>query len=193
MIGGFLRWILSAAAFLVLAIVCQGQAKYAGTGPGSLVTVGATLSGYQIDYGHRDLGGFTAYVDANVTWRLGVEGEARFLRYHQQADTNETTYLVGPRLSFGKSRWNPYMKGLVGMGRLNFPYNYGYGTYFAVAAGGGVDLRLTRRMWWRVIDAEYQDWPQFTVGGPSLGALHPYGISSGISFSILRSGTKQGY
>jgi hypothetical protein len=184
--GSVLQWLLSAAVFWLLATMCQGQAKYAGTGPGSLVTIGATASGFQSSYGHRYLGGVGGYVDANLTWRFGIEGEARFLRYHAQADTYETTYLIGPRVSFGKHRLNPYAKVLVGLGRFNFPYDYGYGSYFVVAPGAGVDLRLNRRVRLRLIDFEYQEWPQF-----SFGAIQPYGISAGVSFSVLRSGSKR--
>lgn len=182
-----MRWLLSAVGFWLLVTMCQGQAKYAGTGPGSLVTVGVTASGFQSSYGHQYLGGVGGYVDANVTWRLGIEGEARFLRFHEQADTYETTYLIGPRVSFGKHRWNPYAKVLVGMGKFNFPYDYGYGSYFVVAPGAGVDLRLNRRVRLRLVDFEYQEWPQFTFG-----AIQPYGVSAGISFAVLRSGTKRG-
>jgi hypothetical protein len=184
--GTMLRWLLSTVGFWLLVTVCQGQAKYAGTGPGSLVTVGVTASGFQSSYGHQYLGGVGGYVDANVTWRLGIEGEARFLRFHEQADTSESTYLIGPRVSFGKGRWNPYAKVLVGMGRFNFPYDYGYGSYFVVAPGAGVDLRLNRRVRLRLVDFEYQEWPQFTFG-----AIQPYGVSAGISFAILRSGSKR--
>jgi hypothetical protein len=186
MTGSVLRWGISAVAFWVLATVCHGQAKYAGIGPGSLVTVGGTVSAYQIDYGHRYLGGGSVYADLNLTWRFGIEGEARLLRYNQQADTHESTYLAGPRVSFGKGRWNPYVKVLAGVGKFNFPYDYGYGSYFVVAPGAGVDLRLNQRVRLRLVDFEYQDWPQFTFG-----PIRPYGISTGISFSVLRSRSKR--
>jgi hypothetical protein len=108
------------------------------------------------------------------------------LRYHQQADTHESTYLIGPRISFGKHRLNPYAKLLMGLGRFNFPYDYGYESYFVVAPGAGVDLRLNQRVRLRLADFEYQEWPQFTFG-----PIQPYGISAGISISVLRSGSKR--
>lgn len=184
---GTIPTLILASLLLLACSACFGQARYAGTGPGSLVTVGVEASGYQIDYSHRYLGGGAVYADFNVTWRLGIEGEARFLRYHQSADTHETTWLIGPRWSFGKSRFNPYVKGLVGLGQFNFPYDYAHGSYFVVAPGAGLDWRLNRRIRWRVADFEYQEWPQFTYG-----AIHPYGLSTGISFSLLHSGTRRG-
>lgn len=182
------RWLLSAAGFWLLVAVCHGQARYAGTGPGSLVSVGGMVSGYNIDYGKRNLGGVTVFADFNPTWRFGIEGEARLLRYHQENDTHLSTYLVGPRVSFGKHRLNPYAKVLVGLGQFNFPFNYATGSYFVLAPGAGVDYRINQRIKLRLVDVEYQQWPQFTYG-----AIHPYGISTGISFSILRSGSKRGY
>jgi hypothetical protein len=186
--GNALRWLLSAISFWLLITVCHGQARYAATGPGSLVTLGATASDFQIDYGKRYLGGVGVYADFNPTWRVGIEGEARFLRYNQFADTHLSTYLVGPRISFGKHRLNPYVKVLAGLGRFNFPYDDATGSYFVIAPGAGLDYRINQRVKLRLIDFEYQEWPQF-----SFGPIHPYGISAGISFSILRSGTKRGY
>ncbi|HEY0263907.1 MAG TPA: hypothetical protein VGC07_05235 [Granulicella sp.] len=178
-----LRWILSAVAFWALAHVCPAQARYAGTGPGSLVTVGGTVSGFQTDYDHRRMGGYGGYVDANLTWRLGLEGEMRFLREYRQM--HSSTYLIGPRISFGTGRLNPYAKVLVGLGHFTYPYDLFHGSYFVESVGGGVDLRLGRRLRWRVADFEYQRWPQFTFG-----AISPYGVSTGISYVVLRSGSR---
>ncbi len=183
----FFQHLLPVAALLIFTgSACWGQARYAGTGPGSLLTVGGTISGFRIDYGHRILGGAGGYADVNLTWRFGIEAEARLLRLNEEAHTHESTYLVGPRVSFGKHRLNPYVKVLAGLGQFNFPYDYATGNYFVLAPGAGVDLRLNQRVKLRLIDVEYQDWPQFTYG-----AIHPYGVSAGISFSILRSGTKR--
>ncbi len=172
---------------VVLAAVCHGQARYAGTGPGSLITVGSTVSGYKLDYGHRDLGGTGVFVDLNPSWRYGIEGEFTSLRYHNVAGAHPTTYLVGPRVSLRPHRLDPYVKVLVGLGRFSFPYGYATGNYFVIAPGAGLDYRLNERVRVRLADFEYQDWPQFTYG-----ALHPYGVSVGFSVSLVRSGTKRG-
>ena len=49
-----------------------------------------------------------------------------------------------------------------------------------IAPGAGVDLRLGQRWRVRLVDFEYQDWPGFTYG-----AIHPYGVTAGISFQFL--------
>ena len=180
--------LLSLAVLSILTVApSHGQAKPAGTGPGSIVTVGAMASGFKLDYGDRYLGGYGAYVDFNPTWRYGIEGEARLLRFNQEFNVHDSTYLVGPRVSFSPHKINPYVKVLVGLGHFNFPFNYATGSYFVIAPGAGVDYRVSERFRVRVVDFEYQEWPQFTFG-----AIHPYGISSGISFSVARSGTKRG-
>jgi hypothetical protein len=69
---------------------------------------------------------------------------------------------------------------LSGGGRFDFPYGYAHGNYFVVAPGAGLDLRLGQKVRVRLIDMEYQVWPGF-----SIGSLHPYGISAGISFQLL--------
>lgn len=172
---------------VLLAAACHAQARYAGTGPGSLVTVGTTLTGSHFDYGHRDLAGITAFVDLNPSWRYGIEGEYTSMRFRNVADAHPATYLVGPRLSLRPHRLDPYVKVLVGLGRFSFPYGYATGNYFVVAPGAGVDWRATERVRLRLADFEYQEWPQFTYG-----AIHPYSVSVGFSVSLVRSGTKRG-
>ncbi len=172
---------------VVLAAVCHGQARYAGTGPGSLVVVGTTAGTFKLDYGHRNLGSLGMFVDLNPSWRFGVEGEFARTRVHSDAETRYSTYLVGPRISLRPHRLDPYVKVLAGLGRFSFPYGYATGNYFVIAPGAGVDWRASDRVRLRLVDFEYQEWPQFTFG-----QIHPYGISAGFSVSLVRSGTKRG-
>jgi hypothetical protein len=173
-----------AVALLFLAGVVCGRAAHAqalptGTGTGMYVIVGGTFSGFEGDYGQQKISGAGVYVDTNLLWRFGIETEARRLNY-PYAGESQSTLLAGPRWSFRPKGLVPYVKVLAGGGRFEFPYGYGRGDYFVVAPGAGVDLRIGQRLRLRLVDVEYQDWPQFTYG-----ALHPYGISAGISFQVL--------
>jgi hypothetical protein len=49
-----------------------------------------------------------------------------------------------------------------------------------VAPGGGTDFRLTRRVRWRVVDFEYQFWPQF-----QFGMMSSVGVSTGLRIKIF--------
>ena len=176
-------------AYLVLLLIvalfaglkANGQAVYAGKGPGGYISLGATVSGYNSDYGKQRLIGPAVYLDANLYRRIGVEGEFRNLRYHAQEDLRQSTYLVGPRISTHTRAFRPYAKFLVGRGTMTFPFRYARGSYFVAAPGAGLDVRLGQsRVLVRVVDVEYQFWPDFTFG-----PMHPWGISTGLSVRLF--------
>jgi len=176
-------WGFVPAALLLLAagagMQADAQALPAGTGTGMYVIVGGTFSEFQSDYGKQNILGGGIYVDTNLFWRGGLETEARRMQYPQFGE-RQTTLLAGPRWSFRAKGLVPYVKVLAGGGRFDFPYGYGVGNHFVFAPGAGVDLRLGQRWRVRLADFEYQDWPGFTFG-----AIHPYGVTAGISFQFL--------
>ncbi len=175
---------IACAAFATLATTtaAHAQASYAGTGPGSYLTLGATFSGFQSgQYGQTTLTGGSLYLDANLYRRLGVEAEARSLNHGSLEGIRETSYLVGPKLSLKGRRLRPYAKFLVGRGDFRFPFGYAYGKYFVMAPGAGIDWRIHHsRFSLRLIDAEYQIWPNFIP----FGKISPYGASAGLSFQL---------
>jgi hypothetical protein len=171
--------------FALLAAVAPrraaAQAEPAGLGPGSFTQVGVSGSLYQSDYGKQQLGGVSAFFDANLYRRTGVEAEARFSRFHESEGTHNSTYLIGPRVTLLRGSLRPYAKLLVGRGEFYFPFGYAKGSYFVVAPGFGVDWRMRRgKVTIRVVDVEFQRWPGFTYG-----EIEPYGISSGIALRVF--------
>ncbi len=174
------------AAFLALAIfgagprVAQAQVQSAGDQGGLILSAGAMGSGYYLQYGQRKVAGITAFVDADTKRRFGVEAEARWLEYFQTANVHAETYSIGGRYHFDTGRFAPYAKGLVGFGDFNFPYNYAYGRYLVVTAGGGLDFHWTRRVTLRAVDFEYQDWPNFTFGN-----MNSFGVNAGLRVRIF--------
>ncbi len=156
------------------------QALPTATAPGAYISVGGTYSMFQSDYGQRVLGGVGIFVDINPIRQVGLEAEGRWLRQNKLANTTESTYLIGPRAQIRRGRFSPYIKTLVGLGHFNFPYNFARGSYFVIAPGGGVDFSINSDLKIRMIDVEYQEWPQFTFG-----TLHPYGVSFGFSYRIF--------
>jgi hypothetical protein len=145
------------------------------------LSAGATFSSYQADYGKRDLGGYAVHADWNRTRQWGLEFETRVLRLNQEVGTHETTFLIGPRYILRRRAFSPYAKLLIGDGKFHYPYNYAEGSYFVLAPGAGLDVRIgASRYSVRAIDFEYQSWPNFTYGG-----LNPYGISAGLAIRIF--------
>lgn len=161
----------------------HAQSPESATGGETGLSAGATISADRLQYGQRWLGGGGVFVDANFNWRFGLEGEANWAFLHQQSSVHESTLLVGPRYQLramgSDYRYRPYVKFLIGNGHFNFPYNYGYGNYFVMAPGAGIDYRLNSRFRLRLADFEYQYWPGFTYGAQSNIA-----ISAGVRYRI---------
>jgi hypothetical protein len=168
------------AVFIVVAHRASAQVVPSADAGGLTLSAGTTGSGYTLQYGERKMLGITGFVDLDTRRHLGIEGEARWLVFHQTADVHATTYAIGPRYHMDKGRFQPYAKALVGIGQFNFPYNYATGNYLVVAPGGGVDFRLNHRIRLRLVDFEYQYWPQFTYS-----AMTSVGVSTGIRVRIF--------
>jgi hypothetical protein len=170
---------------LALCLGMNGRARAqvtpSGDKGGLMITVGGLGSGASIEYGNRKMLGFTTVIDADTRRRLGIEGEARWLEWHQTAKVHAETYSVGGRyhLDFG-ARFQPYVKGLIGEGNFTFPYGLGSGHYVVVTGGGGLDFRLNNLIHIRAADFEYQDWPQFTYGNMTTAA-----VSAGVRVRVF--------
>ena len=155
------------------------------------ITAGALASGFQTDYqggyvaqaSSQPLYGAGAYVDVKFTRWVQIEAEGRWLRFNQLKNINQSNYLIGPRLPIQSLRFwraTPYAKVLIGYGKMNFEYNEGTGSFTDIAYGGGVDIKLTKRISIRAIDVEYQEWPRWLNS-----SLYPYGASVGIGYKVF--------
>jgi hypothetical protein len=171
--------LLLALPLPLFSLAANAQNIPTAEGPGSYVAVGGGISAFQVDYGHRVLGGGMLFVDVNPTWRIGFEGEARYLRFNNFEDVTESNYFAGPRITIRPGPLRPYVKFLAGAGKITLPFRYAQGTFLSYAPGAGLDYIVNDQVTVRVVDLEYQIWPNFTFG-----ELHPYGISAGISFRL---------
>ena len=176
---------LALVTVLLLAWGCSARAQSpeSAVGDWSSLSVGGSFNASRIQYGQRWLLGGTGFVDANFTWRYGIEGETNWEVLRQFEQTHATTYLLGPRFQLAgmgdNAQWRPYVKFLVGDGYFNFPYHYATGNYFVMAPGGGIDYRLNSRIRLRVADVEYQYWPGFTYG-----SMTDLSVSTGVRYRI---------
>lgn len=131
-------------------------------------------------FNNQPLLGVGAYVDVRLRRWLQIEAEGRWLRFNRYEDMHQDNYLIGPRLPlyrFGKA--TVYGKVLGGFAKMDLGGGE-YGRFTDIAFGGGVDVKLTRRISLRALDAEYQYWP--TWGNST---LKPYGASVGMSYKIF--------
>ena len=171
------------AVCLGLAHSAQSQVVQAGNSGLLRLSAGGTASGYYLNYGEQRFLGGSAFFDAQTRRHLGVEAEVRRLEYHNTNDVNASTYLGGVRYFRDFGRLQPYVKGLVGFGRANLAFGLGQANSLVIAPGGGLDFRLNRRVFLRVVDFEYQRWPEAVYG--SAPPFDSTGISTGIRVRVF--------
>jgi hypothetical protein len=172
--------ILFSFACLVGGRQVNAQALPTATAPGAYVSVGTTYSFFESGYGQQKVQGGGIYVDINRVRAAGLEAEGRWLKQSGSPNVQQSTYLIGPRVQFRRGPYTPYVKTLVGLGHFEFPYDMARGRYFVIAPGAGVDMMLGNDLKIRLIDVEYQQWPQFTFG-----TISPYGLSFGVSYRVF--------
>jgi opacity protein-like surface antigen len=185
-----LRLICRMAALAAALVAARAQVVPSATGPGHSLWVGGAYSNINASFpyaGNQRLWGITGFADYNVKGHIGVEAETNFLRFNSFYGETEDNYLAGGRYlveRFGK--FQPYGKFLVGLGKIQYPFSIGSGTYLALAPGGGLNYRLSRRFSLRA-EYEYQMWP----GSPNFTnepahELTPNGFHAGIAYRLLR-------
>ena len=128
------------------------------------------------------LSGPGAFVTFNWTHHIGFEGHARFLDLNSWNGETEQDYIAGPRYTFFMSRhWRPFVTVGVGGVRIHYPFSIGTGNQFAVAPGGGLEYRITRRVSVRgVYEFQYlPNSPNFS-NEPHFG-MDPNGVYGGFS------------
>ena len=159
-------------------------------GPAKSTWVGGEYSDFRASFPYQSsqrLEGLGVFADFNLRGRVGVEGDARFLHFGGFYGSTESSYLVGPKAYFFKrGRFQPYGKLLVGVGKIHYPFDIGDASYFALAPGGGVGYRLSRR-WMLRGEYEYQIWP--SSPGYAIEPNHeltPNGFHVGVAYRVFR-------
>jgi opacity protein-like surface antigen len=175
---------------LSLAIIApsamHAQATAAAT-RGGIIQAGAAYSySNEDEYPGRHLQGATVYGTFDLNNHLGIEADVHldsvFKSYFQYT---ESSYVVGARWTQRFKRFAPYGKGMVGLGHSFAPRPNQIvggntpGTYFLFALGGGLDYSLTNKINIRVVDFEYQRWPNFPPHG-----LTPPIFTFGVAYRI---------
>ena len=196
-----LRMKRSINALLLILLAAAAASARAQVAPsayarGITLNAGGEASTFQPDYAGfgipqsspNRLYGIGAYVDIKFKPWVQIEGEGRWLRFNELAGIYEDNYLVGPRLPIYKAhfwRATPYAKVLIGYSKLNFEDNNGWGRYTTLAYGGGLDIKMTKRLTARLPDFEYQQWLNWSEGAGKSTTLFPYGLSVGVSYRVF--------
>jgi hypothetical protein len=182
------------------AIAAGAQVVSSATGRQVSITAGGMASIFQPDYAqqccsqtgyfiasasNQPLFGVGAYVDVRLRRWVQFEAEGRWSRFNAYYGITQDNYLIGPRIPVYRF-WKAtvYGKALGGYSNMNFGDYYGFptgtGRFTDFALGGGVDVKLTKRISLRAADVEYQYYPWW---GNS--TLSPYGASVGIGYKIF--------
>jgi outer membrane protein OmpA-like peptidoglycan-associated protein len=128
-------------------------------------------------------GGFNSFSNyggsGSFTWNVsrwfGLTEELGGLSYNRNVNGVSshggiTTFLLGPRVNLRKfDYFIPYAEFLLGGAHVGPPMTgAGSQSAFALAAGGGVDIALTRNFVWRFAEFDYL---MTDFSGPSVGAI----------------------
>ena len=174
--------LLAPALLLASAGIARAQTIPEGNRGELHLSAGATGSFDSIQYGPQQMVGIGAFVDAETTGHFGLEAEGRWIEFPSQNDNvHAETYSIGGRYHWVlTNHWQPYAKALIGFGSFNYAYNLGQDNDLVVTAGGGMEFRASRRIYFRVADFEYQDWPEAHYGN-----LVPFNVSAGLKVRIF--------
>jgi Outer membrane protein beta-barrel domain len=177
-------WILG---IMIGATAAIAQVAESARGGNATVWVGGEFSSFNPDYDSQSrIVGPGVFGDFNLTPKLGIEGEARWLHWNGTSGQTNSDYLGGVKYRLFKiQKLSIDAKFLVGGVWIRYPSNIGTGSYFAYAPGVFGEYRLTRRLAVRG-GYEYQILPSAPgfPGQPSNG-LTPNGFSVGVSYRLL--------
>jgi opacity protein-like surface antigen len=181
-------WRAGLAIAGLFAAAAHGQVIPSAEGAGQSLWVGAEYANLKAGFPEGSttrLSGVGVFGNFNWNHRFGVEGRARFLNIGSWNGETEQDYLAGPRYTFlHRNKLRPYALFQVGFVKMQYPFSVGSGTFFAMAPGGGVEYRLSRK--WSVRGSyEFQmlmNSPNFT-NEPQYG-IKPNGGIVGLSYRL---------
>lgn len=138
--------------------------------------------------------GFDASVTANLNRWVGIvadfqyvtgSGKSSFFSLNFKEDSDQFMYTFGPKVTFrNKTRVTPFAHALFGAAHREGNTTFGTTRFsfsdnaFAMALGGGVDVKLYRNLAWRVAQVDYR---LTRFGG---GAQDNVQISTGLVFQF---------
>jgi Outer membrane protein beta-barrel domain len=118
--------------------------------------VHSNINGVISNESYNSSGG-TGQLEFNANRWLGILGElGGYVVTKGEPVAGTFTYLFGPRVNFQRGKFTPYTQvlvgGMVATGEIG---QNGAANHFALAAGGGLDIRISRYISIRPVQAEY--------------------------------------
>jgi hypothetical protein len=168
----------------LFTITCAASGQATPTADRLLsLQLGAEVSLATPDYGTKDIEGISIYGDLDYGAHWGLDGEIRDLNLNTPEDIGESSYLLSVRYKLNYGKLHPHVRAGAGLGY----FNYDKGDYPAnssvrigvYAFGAGLDYYYSRKIHFRVIDFEYQDWKGYGKDG-----LTPYVFSIGAAYNF---------
>jgi len=166
-----------------------GQVAPSVRGGNSTLWVGGEFGSFNSDYEPRTrIIGPGVTVDYNLTPKIGVIGEARWLHWNGTDSQTQSDYLAGVKYSFHFHRFTLSPKFVMGGVWVKYPVTAtggSTGSYFAYAPGAFGEYRVSPHLSVRG-GYEYQFLPSAPgfAGQPSHG-LTPHGFTVGVSYRLL--------
>jgi hypothetical protein len=164
---------------LALPFASQGRAQCSLQKQRFEVQAEASTIGGDFIGGHGPASGFKIQGTYNRNSSLGGVADAGHYQFSDNTfQSRITTVMAGPRFTDSEGGMNIFVQSLFGAAniRMRSPAGYVPTTQFASAFGGGVDVRVSRHVAFRLVEAEFL----FTDG--SKNSMHSGQISSGIVF-----------
>ncbi len=170
--------ILGAASVLLVLPSLHAQADYTAFRT-TRIQAGAGGMYLNTDYTESSNKGVSIWGDYDFNRFLGAEVEAHFGSIISPDDIGETSYFIGPRVSYRRRNAALYAKIVVGRATISNQQVNTSSTYNAYAYGGGLDYKVSRHFNVRAVDFELQKWPDFEPH-----TLSPLSISVGLMYII---------
>ena len=177
------RCLIALGCIAALPSVMHAQALPTASRAGVL-QAGAGVSMANPDYTQKYIKGITGYATFDFTPHLGVEADVHYTSLITPEDFGENSYEAGIRYVIRKGRYEPYAKGLFGIGSGTFQTGIYMGnqhstSYPIYSLGAGLDIRFSHHINVRAIDAEFQQWPTFAPHN-----LTPFMFTVGVAYRL---------
>jgi hypothetical protein len=154
------------------------QARYTAT-RSTRIQAGVAGMYLRNDYSEDANKGIVVYGDYDFSRWVGLEGEARWGGLISPDKIGENSYLAGPRVTYRRHQITGYGKIMVGRGTITNQFTTGASSFDLYAYGGGLEYKVGSKFNVRVIDGEFQKWPNFAPH-----TLSPVAISIGIAYVL---------